>query len=187
MEPENEKEPENAHQWGGKRKGAYYELMYTDGQPNAKMWDDIAFLVAQAGYTDDQLATFLGVSRISIGNWKREHREFFSLINDNKKAANDAVVHTLFLRATGYDFIETKVFVDKGEIITTEVIKHIPPDVSAQRYWLNNRMPQEWKDTVIHVNQNTDVPQFDTSALSDEEIDIYERLQMKMEQKATGK
>jgi hypothetical protein len=63
------------------------------------------------------------------------------------------VENALHKRAMGYSYTE-KVYdrrVDKetGEeqmVLTREYVKHVPPDVTAQIYWLKNRKPEEWRD-----------------------------------------
>jgi hypothetical protein len=48
---------------------------------------------------------------------------------------------------TGYTFDSVKVFCSKDGVITKVPIKeHVPPDVTAQIFWLKNRKPAEWRD-----------------------------------------
>lgn len=164
------------------RKSQFHELFCGGGDEILPEVREVLEYMISNGATDAQIAVFYGVSRMSLHRWKTENREFFKLFKDNKKIANDNVKQALYDRAVGYDFVETKLFVDKGTIIREEVIKHIPGDVSAQRYWLNNREPDEWKEQVHNTNENknTNVPGFDLSNLSDAELDIWEALLSKV-------
>jgi hypothetical protein len=65
---------------------------------------------------------------------------------------DDQVVSSLLQRAKGHDYeeVKTKITDDGTEVTTTN--KHIPGSVAAQKFWLTNRRPGEWK-----VLQNTEV------------------------------
>jgi hypothetical protein len=162
----------------------YHELFYLeDGvTQNAEEWDNLAALLS-TGFTDEQVAVYYGIARNSLGEWKRKYPEFWSFLKKYKKVADDGVERALYERAIGFEHIETKVLVSKGEIKTFDVVKVYPPDTAAARYWLNNRQPDRWKEQVINtnINQNTEMPTFDASALTDEESDTLLLLMQKME------
>jgi hypothetical protein len=43
----------------------------------------------------------------------------------------------------------------EGEIITTKLTKHYPPDTTAAIFWLKNRQPGKWRDkTIVDNNIN---------------------------------
>lgn len=56
------------------------------------------------------------------------------------------VEQALLRRALGVTVTETRTeSSDKGEkTVTTE--KQLPPDISAQMFWLKNRCPDKWRD-----------------------------------------
>jgi hypothetical protein len=158
----------------------FREIFYPGGTKDEEAFTTLSWLIAE-GYTDNQLSTYYGVSRMSIGNWKRSHEEIMECFRANASTPDDKVERALFERATGYDLVETKVNVSEGRVILTDVIKHIPPDTTAATYWLNNRRPDKWK-SVVH-NRNEEVPQepaFDYGKLSPEEMDVYEKLLLKI-------
>src|SRR3546814_9331799 len=39
---------------------------------------------------------------------------------------------------------------DKGVVVRADYVEHLPPDVSAAQYWLNNRKGYDWKSKVEH-------------------------------------
>ena len=64
-----------------------------------------------------------------------------------KAEADDRVERSLYNRAVGYTFVSVKVFCSKDGVITKVPIKeHVPPDVTAQIFWLKNRKPADWRD-----------------------------------------
>jgi transcriptional regulator with XRE-family HTH domain len=104
--------------------------------------------LAARGKTDVEMARAVGIARTTLDNWKREHPEFFAQLKEAKAVADLAVEASLFQRALGYQHPETKVFCNttSGEIFTKTVMKHYPPDVTAQIFWLKNRIPKEWRE-----------------------------------------
>ena len=122
------------------------------------------------------MATYYGINRNLIYRWKRLHPEFLKVIQENKKVADDAVEMALYTRATGFDVWETKVNISEGSVILTEVLKQYPPDVSAIRYWLNNRRPDRWRDIAHVASENKEVPMFDVSGLTEQQLDAFEKL-----------
>src|SRR3546814_1891027 len=54
------------------------------------------------------------------------------------------------LRAVGYSFDAEKIMQDKGVVVRADYVEHLPPDVSAAQYWLNNRKGYDWKSKVEH-------------------------------------
>ncbi len=69
-------------------------------------------------------------------------------------AANDRKVEQALLqRALGMTVTETRrELTDKGEkVVTTE--KQLPPDISAQTFWLKNRQPERWQEKPREVSQ----------------------------------
>jgi hypothetical protein len=47
----------------------------------------------------------------------------------------------------GYSYDAVKIFCSKdGKITKVPYRVHVPPDVTAQIFWLKNRKPAEWRD-----------------------------------------
>lgn len=102
--------------------------------------------LAEEGKTDKQIAKAIGVSEKTINNWKVKNTDFFQSLKDAKDIADQLVEATLFERAIGYKHKEVKVFCHQGMIVTHEVEKVYPPDVTAMIFWLKNRQPDRWRD-----------------------------------------
>lgn len=57
------------------------------------------------------------------------------------------VEKSLLQRALGYSYEETSEKYEDGELTERKVTKkHIPPDTTAQIFWLKNRKPEQWRD-----------------------------------------
>lgn len=115
--------------------------------------------LCRLGATDKELAETLGVTEQTINNWKNSNDEFFEAIKRGKILSDQEVSEKLFKKATGYDYVEEQAIkvkdyniegkqIERIEII--QVVKHVPPDSTAQFFWLKNRRKNEWRDKQEH-------------------------------------
>lgn len=109
-------------------------------------FNDMAKKASSLGATDLDLAELFGVVESTVNLWKLEKPGFSESIKAGKAMIDDMVEKSLLNRALGVTVKETKVFCYEGQIVTEEVDKYFPPDVAAQKHWLNNRRPKEWRD-----------------------------------------
>lgn len=85
-------------------------------------------------------------------------------MNRGKIVADANVADSLYNRAVGVSVELQKAFVDKYGVEHKITVKEeIPGDVNAQRFWLNNRRPKEWRE-----KHSVDV---DFSNMTDEQLD----------------
>ena len=98
------------------------------------------------GATDKDLAKFFEVTEQTINNWKNRYPSFAKSLVDAKIEADAKVVRALYARATGYDHEDTYFSSYQGHVTATKYMKHFPPDVVAQIFWLKNRQQQNWRD-----------------------------------------
>ena len=98
------------------------------------------------GFTDKQLAVFFGVNESTINRWKDKYPEFCKSIKSGKVIADAQVAESLFKRATGIEVTEVEVRDDGKKKVKRVTKKHIPPDPTAQIFWLKNRQPELWRD-----------------------------------------
>lgn len=97
--------------------------------------------------------------------WIATHKEFSDALKEGRECADIKVAKSLFQRAIGYEFTETheidkptKIGDDNVQIATVEtkrITKQVPPDVTAQIFWLKNRRPDLWRDRKELDNQVT--------------------------------
>lgn len=102
---------------------------------------------ARAGLTDKQIAKNIGVTEITFNNWKNRCPEFYAALQKSKEVVDFEVENALLKRALGYEYDEVQVK-KKGDMVLERTItkKQVPPDVTAQIFWLKNRQPEKWRD-----------------------------------------
>jgi len=126
------------------------------GRPTKK--DDLNFTIAcnlaKRGLTLSEIAETIEVVESTIYLWLSKDKKFSEAIKEGKKVADSRVTNSLYKRANGYKYKEVKeesISIDHegvkipGKKITITT-KEIAPDVTAQIFWLKNRIPQEWRD-----------------------------------------
>ena len=94
------------------------------------------------GFTDKQLADFFDVNESTITRWKQKYPEFCTSIKKGKAVADAQVVDSLYNRALGMEVTEVEVRDDGKKKVKRVTKKHIPPDTTAQIFWLKNRQPE---------------------------------------------
>jgi hypothetical protein len=120
------------------------------------------------GATDADIADFFEVSRSTVNLWKIEFPEFSDALKTGKEPANERVKMSLYHRACGYSHPDVDIKVIEGQIVTTEIIKHYPPDTTACIFWLKNRLPEEFRANPEDVGGGNEDKLIDTlSALID--------------------
>lgn len=100
------------------------------------------------GQTDVEMAQFFKVAESTITKWKKDHKEFSASIKDGKENADAEVGQSLHDRALGYSHEEEKIFLHEGKPVKVKTIKHYPPDPTSMIFWLKNRIPDKWRDTL---------------------------------------
>ena len=89
----------------------------------------------------------MGISERTLNNWKQKYPEFKEALNVGKIDPDDKVERSLYERAVGYFFPTVKIFKVKGEPpCIVRFMEHVPPDVTAQIFYLKNRRPKIWRD-----------------------------------------
>lgn len=119
--------------------------------------NEAARKLALLGMTDEDIATFFGVSEKTINNWKVEYPAFFQSLNEGKTIADAEVAESLYRRAKGeVVFIEKRVKNDAGEYEIIRLSQQIPADPGAAKLWLTNRQGRLWREK-SHVEQSGEV------------------------------
>ncbi len=113
---------------------------------------------ARDGLTDDSIADKIGISRSTLSDWKNKFPDISDALKKGKEVVDIQVENALLKRALGYDYQEEKIErSDKDGIKVTQTLKHIPPDTTAQIFWLKNRRPDKWRDKPVDGKQQTAV------------------------------
>ena len=111
---------------------------------------------ARDGLTNDQIAQNIGVSGRSFADWVSRFPSLSSTLKKGKAPVDIQVENALLKRALGYEYEETITEVEelaggKQKKHIRKVMKHCPPDTTAQIFWLKNRRPDRWRDKVEQV------------------------------------
>lgn len=99
---------------------------------------------ARDGLTQEDIANNIGVSRVTLLNWRKRYPEIEAAVMDGKEKADRVVENALYKRATGYSYEE--VFRNEDGKVVKRVTKDVAPDVTAAIFWLKNRKPEFWRD-----------------------------------------
>lgn len=121
-------------------KGKFQEWLTEEGLLQLESW-------ARDGLTDEQIAENIGISRSTLSEWKNRFSDIANTLKKGKAVVDIQVENALLKRALGYSSTEIiRERVDGQLEITKEVTKEIPPDVTAQIFWLKNRKPEAWRE-----------------------------------------
>ena len=135
--------------------------MSPDGMLLVRAW-------ARDGYTDEELATKLGIVRSTLNAWKIKFPEFAELLTRTKEIVDVEAENTLIKIMHGHSYTEqTAIKVktewydpDTGrktltteEVIVVDLQKWQPADVKSLIFFLKNRGPKRWREKqVIEVS-----------------------------------
>lgn len=98
---------------------------------------------------DTQIAAKIGISASTLYEWKNKYPQLAEALSNGKEVIDIKVENALLKRALGYSYEETRREGQKGGTAKITVItKYMPPDVTAQIFWLKNRKPEMWRERV---------------------------------------
>src|SRR6516164_743550 len=110
----------------------------------------IARKACERGMTDNEIANLLGIGLATLYRWKIDYPAFARVFKLGKAAADDRVERSLYSRAIGYDYIAEKATMTRHGQKTMRYRQHIPPDTAAAVWYLKNRRPEQWRDSLRH-------------------------------------
>lgn len=114
---------------------------------------------AREGLTDEQIAKNIGITAKTLYEWENRFGEICNAIKKGKAPVDFEVENALLKSALGYYVtvkepikVKTeklkngvgKVIEEHIEIVEKEI--YIPPQNTAQIFWLKNRKPDRWRD-----------------------------------------
>lgn len=127
-------------------KGKYAQWLEEDNLLRISGW-------ARDGLTESQIAHNMGISRKTLGKWKNQYDSIGIALKNSKEVVDMEVENALYKAAMGYEVEEVveerKWNNKKGEWemqVTKRSRKHVPPNVTAQIFWLKNRKPDAWRE-----------------------------------------
>ena len=105
---------------------------------------------ARDGLTDKDISLKMGINRATLYDWKNKYPDISDALKKGKEIVDIVVENALYKRAIGFEYEEVKQIIekdksgkDKKRIEKTK--KYVPPDTTAQIFWLKNRKPEEWR------------------------------------------
>lgn len=103
---------------------------------------------ARRGLTDADISHNIGISVRTLIDWKRRYPAINACLKNSKDLADTIVENALFRKATGYKTKEVSYKADSdGNLVPVSAVeKEVPPDTTAQIFWLKNRRPDLWRD-----------------------------------------
>jgi len=111
--------------------------MAKGGRPSSydpKLHPKLAFWLAQAGLTDEQMAEEIAIHTDTLYEWRKVHPEFSEALKGGKATPDGEVEAALLRRAKGFKYAEG----GKEKVAL--------PDTTACIFWLKNRRPSDWRD-----------------------------------------
>ncbi len=137
---------------------------------------------AKDGLTDEQIANNCGIRRQTLYEWKKKYSDINDTLKKNKEIADYEVESALFKKALGYNApvlkhmkVKRVEYNDEGyksseyeEIVEVYDEVHIPPDPTAQIFWLKNRKPDQWREKQREPKNDDNNEQPDSVILVDD-------------------
>lgn len=133
-------------------KGKYEYWLTTEGLLKLEGW-------ARDGLTDEQIAHNMGISRETLSQWRKKYSDISDTLKRGKEVVDREVENALLQKALGFKETVRKaikckeVKYDNGKRVSekehieyAEEEVYVPPDTTAQIFWLKNRRPDKWKD-----------------------------------------
>ena len=126
------------------RKGIYQEWITKEGLLKIEGW-------AKDGLVDEQIADNIGINRKTLYEWKKKYPPISDALKRGKEVIDRQVENALLKSALGYEYTEVKEYIEKTDDGKTKkkiekTTKQIPPNTTAQIFWLKNRKPATWRD-----------------------------------------
>jgi len=107
-----------------------------------------ALELAEKGLTDREISKQLGIATSTFYEYQKKHSEFSDALKRGKQPVDNDVENALLKNALGYDYeeqvTEERIKEDGTQhpAVVRTLKKHMPGDVTAQIFWLKNRMPK---------------------------------------------
>lgn len=115
---------------------------------------------ARDGLTDEQIAYNMGIAYSTFREWLKKFSAISAVLKKGKEVVDAQVESALYRKAIGFKETVKKpikvkriIYDDEGkkigeheEIVTVNEEIYIPPDTTAQIFWLKNRRPDKWRD-----------------------------------------
>ncbi|MCD4828250.1 MAG: hypothetical protein K8R90_02310 [Candidatus Cloacimonetes bacterium] len=117
---------------------------------NAEFHPQLARWIVSSGYSDRKLATEFDVRYDTIKRWKKRHEAFATAIREASKLHDENVEGRLLKSALGSDEPELVERVELAspnqEVSVRTKFAVVQPSLAAQKFWLQHRRPDRWRE-----------------------------------------
>lgn len=115
--------------------------------------------MARNGARDIDIAKKIGISKVTLYEWKKRFPEFAEALKKGKDEYDDEVEEALYNLTKGYYVEEETVKIEEDEegnrtIVRKKTKRYITPSVTAIIYWLQNRRGDRWKTKATEFQNN---------------------------------
>ena len=102
------------------------------------------------GITRKDCAKNMGITRSTLWTWENKSQDISNALREGDKVQVEIAVSSLIKRANGYNYEEHEYRYDEdgNKYPHRTFLKHMPADVNANKYFLNNRSNGEFSDKV---------------------------------------
>lgn len=101
---------------------------------------------AREGLSEEQIAVRMDISGLTLKRWKDRFPQIAEALRTGRETADRAVENALLKRALGFSYEETMEEETERGFKRRVTKKFVPPDVTAQVFWLKNRKADVWRD-----------------------------------------
>jgi hypothetical protein len=144
--------------------------MKNDGRPTLYTADHAlrARMAWEIGATDAQVAFLVGVSASTLARWCARHPAMAEARTAARDDADTRVTFSLYRRAVGYDYSETRILLPFGakEPLVIPVTRHKHGESAAAFRWLAIRRPTLWGGRAEPEGANHDLAERLAEALA---------------------
>lgn len=154
------------------RKSLAEEWLTKDGLLGIQDW-------ARQGLDDKQIAKNIGIAAGTFYEWKKKYPPFAEALKRGKRPVDVEVENMLLRSAMGFSKTvkEAIKLRQKGgseivEYVDKEI--YIPPNITAQIFWLKNRRPDLWRDKPAAQPKTEEVEDGFIKALEGKAPEVWE-------------